>query len=194
MKKINLISVLTISLLLTSCYSHKKVVNSGKPYSKDISWPKGYKPSESGFFVHNEIVIKASPQVVWDIFIEAEKWQDYYEDAKGLKVQNSTDGKLSPTAVFTWYPAGKFTSTIKKFEPPYEIAWHAEEENMKMTVYHAWLIIPTKDGCKMISQESQNGPRTFWEKVFVPKMMTKKHAKWLNEIKQLAESKTLKMT
>lgn len=188
MKNSHSILLIACAIVLSSCYSHKKVVNAGLPYSNDISWPDGYKPAESSFFVPNEIDIKASPQTVWDILLEAEKWHHFYKKASGLKIQNSTQTKLTPNAVFTWYPAGKFTSTIKKFNPPNELAWYAEDEKMKMTVYHTWIIIPTEDGCKLVTQESQNGPRTFWEKVFVPKMVLKDHQNWLEGIKKTAEN------
>jgi hypothetical protein len=39
-----------------------------KPAAKQINWPKEYEPSQAAFFVHNQIEIKAPPQVVW------EKW------------------------------------------------------------------------------------------------------------------------
>jgi hypothetical protein len=187
MKKQNITLALVSGFLFFSCYSHKKVLKEGLPYSKSISWPIGYNPSESDFFVPNEIHIKASPQVVWDVLIQAEKWQDFYKKAKGLDVQNATDGKLFLSAIFTWYPAGKFTSTIQKFEAPSEIAWSADDGKEGMAVYHAWKIIPTENGCKLITQESQNGPRTFWEKIFVPKMVKKHHQMWLEGIKTLAE-------
>lgn len=189
MKKSHLILFVAAICLLSACYSHKKVVNAGLPYSNDILWPDGYKPAESRFFVPNEITINASPQTVWDILIDAEQWHNFYDIASGLKIENTTNAKLSPSALFTWFPAGKFTSTVKQFKPPYELAWYAEDDNMKMTVYHAWLIIPTENGCKVVTQESQNGPRTFWEKTFVPKMVLKHHQKWLEGIKKTAENK-----
>jgi hypothetical protein len=45
-----LVSLTGMSILLSSCYSHKKVVQSSLPYSEKINWPKGFKPAESDFF------------------------------------------------------------------------------------------------------------------------------------------------
>lgn len=177
-------------ILILSCYSHKKVVDSSLPYSDELSWPKDFKPSESSFFVHNQIDIKAPPQVVWDLFINAEKWPEWYEMAEGIKLLNASDGKLSQSTAFRWYPQGhEFISTVKEFEPPYKIAWYAEEKKKKMLVYHGWLFVPTEEGCRVISDESQNGPITFWEKIFTPNMVEKSHRKWLEGLKELAESK-----
>ncbi|SDH48134.1 SRPBCC domain-containing protein [Mucilaginibacter gossypii] len=185
-----LLSLTGISLLLSSCYSSKKAVESSLPYSDKINWPEGYKPSEAGFFVHNEIDIQASPQRIWDILIHAAKWPEWHKKAQGIVLLNSPDGKLNPSSVFIWSPAGKFTSTIKEFNPPYNIAWYGEMEGKKMTIYNAWLIIPTKEGCKVVINESQNGPRTKLEKIFAPNMLRKDFRDWLMGLKERAEKKS----
>lgn len=125
--------------------------------------------------------------MVWDIFINASKWPEWYRKSEGIELLNSTEGKLNPSSVFIWYPAGKFTSTIKEFKPPYHVAWLGETENKKMTVYNAWMIIPTRDGCKAVSNESQNGPKTRMEKIFAPNMVSKNIGQWLVKLKEQAE-------
>ncbi|MFD2034611.1 SRPBCC domain-containing protein [Belliella marina] len=185
-----LISLTGISLLLSSCYSHKKVVQSSLPYSEKINWPEGFKPTESDFFIHNEIDIKASPQEVWDIFIHAAKWPEWHKKAEGIELLNSPEDKLNPSSVFIWNPAGKFTSTIKEFDPPHNIAWLGETDNKKMTVYNAWMIIPTEDGCKVVSNETQNGPKTKMEKIFAPNMVSKDLQDWLIKLKEQAEKQS----
>lgn len=181
---------ISMPLLLSSCYSHKKAVQSSLPYSEKINWPDGYKPSESDFFIHNEIDINASPQVVWDIFINAAKWPEWHKKAEGIKLLNSPDGKLNSSSVFIWQPAGKFTSKIKEFNPPYNIAWYGETDNKNMTIYNAWMIIPTKEGCKVVSDESQNGPKTKLEKIFAPNMVRKDIKGWLIRLKELSEKQS----
>lgn len=189
-KLVVLVSLTSMSLLLSSCYSHKKVVQSSLPYSNKINWPGGYKPSEADFFIHTEIDIKASPQVVWDIFIHAAKWPEWHKKTEGIELLNSPNGKLNSSSVFVWSPAGKFTSTIKEFNPPYNIAWYGESDDKKMTVYNAWMIIPTKEGCKVVSNESQNGPKTKMEKIFAPNMVRKDLHDWLIRLKGQSEKQS----
>ena len=189
-KLFTLVRATIMSFLLSFRYSHKKVVQSSLPYSEKINWPEGFKPAESDFFIHNEIDIKASPQVVWDIFINAAKWPEWHKKAEGIKLLNSPDGKLDSSSIFIWYPAGKFTSTIKEFKPPYNIAWLGETDNKKMTVYNAWVIIPTKDGCKVVSNESQNGPKTKMEKIFAPNKVRKDIEDWLIRLKEQSEKQS----
>ena len=174
-------------LLLSSCYSHKKVVESSLPYSDKINWPEGFRPAESDFFIHTEIDIKSSPQLVWDIFINAAKWPEWHKKTEGIQLLNSPNGKLNSSSIFIWYPAGKFTSTIKEFKAPYNIAWLGETDNKNMTVYNAWMIIPTAKGCKVVSNESQNGPKTRMEKIFAPNMVRKNIQNWLVRLKEQAE-------
>ena len=185
-----LASLTCIALLLGSCYSHKKAVQSSLPYSEKINWPKSFKPSESDFFIHNEIDIKASPKVVWDILINAAKWPEWYKNAKGITLQNSPEGKLNPSSVFIWFPAGKFTSTIKEFNAPYNIAWYGETDSKNMTIYNAWMIIPTPEGCKVVSNESQVGPKTKMEKIFAPNMVSKNIKEWMIRLKEQSEKQS----
>lgn len=108
----------------------------------------------------------------------------------GIELLNSPDGKLNSSSVFIWSPAGKFTSTIKEFNPPYNIAWYGESDDKKMAVYNAWMIIPTKEGCKVVSNESQNGPKTKVEKIFAPNMVRKDLQDWLIRLKEQSEKQS----
>ncbi|MEM6840772.1 MAG: SRPBCC domain-containing protein [Bacteroidota bacterium] len=172
---------------LSSCYSLEKSIEASLPYSKEINWPQAYQPIEAKFFVHNEIEIKSSPEVVWNILIQAETWPEWYEGASDVNVQNATSGILTESSVFTWQTMGlNFTSSVKEFTPPGRLSWESEKKNIKG--YHAWLVIPTDTGCKLITQESQYGWLTFFEKTFQPKKLQRLHDVWLAAIKEKAES------
>jgi len=152
-----------------------------------IQWPAGFEPAESKFFVHNEIEISATPERVWAVLIDAQKWESYYKGAKNVVFVNAADSLLSARTVFNWETMGlKFQSSIKAFEPARYLAWLSEKKQIQG--YHVWLIVPTASGCKLITEESQNGWLTFFEKVFQPKKLKRLHDVWLQEIKQQAES------
>ncbi len=146
----------------------KKSVESSYPLSKEINWPSEYRPEESKFFVHNEIDIDADPETVWNVLINAGEWEDYYEGATNLVLLDNIDGQLNENSVFTWNTMGlDFTSTVKEFEPPYRLAW--ESNKNIIDGWHAWLIIPTDSGSKLITSEAQHGFMTLPQKMFVPK-------------------------
>ncbi|WKN44513.1 SRPBCC domain-containing protein [Tunicatimonas pelagia] len=184
-RKISLFFI--IASFLSSCYSLEKSVEASLPYSEEINWPKTYKPTEAKFFVHNEIEIEASPDVVWNILVQAEAWPEWYEGASEVNVQNTTSGILTERAIFTWQTMGlNFTSSIREFVPPYRLSWESEKKSI--TGYHAWLIVPTDTGCQLITSESQRGWLTFFEKTFQPKKLRRLHDVWLAAIKEKAEN------
>ncbi|GAA0872978.1 hypothetical protein GCM10009117_21250 [Gangjinia marincola] len=180
--------IILYSLVLVSCYSVKKTVEKSKLNSEKINWPANYKPEEAGFFVHNEIDINAEPQAVWDILIKAEDWPKWYEGATDVNIINNKSTQLGDKTIFSWKTMGQSfeSTTIKEFSPPYRLSWEATKNNIKG--YHAWLIIPTDNGCKVITSETQHGFLTFMQKVFVPNKLEKLHDIWLKELKKKAEN------
>ena len=180
----------TLAVLLSSCYSHKSAVASGAHNAQLIQWPEGYSPETADFYVYNEIDIAASPEIVWDILIQAESWGQWYPHAKNLTIEQQHKDRLDSGVSFQWNPAKKlqFVSTVQVFNPPYQLAWSARESKDKMTAYHAWVIIPTPSGCTVITAESQNGPQTKPEKIFAPKMVSRAHQNWLLGLKEQAEA------
>ena len=165
----------------------------GAQTPEKINWPSTYEPSKSKFFVHNEIEINAPPQVIWEILMDAPSWPNWYKGAKNVVLKNSNEATLKADAVFNWQTMGlKFESTIKEFIPYQRLSWESKKKIIQG--YHAWLIIPTPSGCKVITEESQNGWLTFLEKTFQRKKLHRLHDAWLAEIKQKAEAKPQKST
>lgn len=157
--------------------------------ARQINWPAGYEPSRSKFYVHNEIEIDAPPQIVWEILMQAEKWPEWYEGASGVKILDSRTGLLQPGSSFQWKTMGlDFISTIREFVPNERLSWESEKSSIQG--YHAWLILPTDKGCRVITDESQNGWLTFFEKLFQRNKLRRLHDVWLSELKRKAEAKT----
>ncbi len=89
--------------------------------------------------------------------------------------------------MFKWETMGlKFQSTIKEFEPNRLLAWETKKRSIKG--YHVWLIVATEKGCKVITDESQNGWLTFFEKTFQGKKLKRLHDVWLAELKKKSEN------
>lgn len=176
-----------LAALLSSCYSVKKTVENGGDNVNKIEWPDEYVPEESNFFVHNEIEIKASPQEVWDVLIQAQTWEDWYEGASEIRFIEGPDGPLTANSIMEWKTMGqKFTSTIKEYEAPYRLAWVSEKRGIRG--YHAWLIIPTDTGSLLITSESQHGFVSTMEKLFMPNKLHELHDSWLLGIKERSEN------
>jgi uncharacterized protein YndB with AHSA1/START domain len=151
-----------------------------------VNWPPGYEPRKSKFFVHNEIEIGAAPEKVWAILVEAIKWPDWYKGAQDVIISNGDLPFLQHNSVFTWKTMGlNFRSTIKEFEPASRLSWESKKKSIQG--YHAWVIIPTATGCRVITDESQNGWLTFFEKTFQCKKLKRLHDVWLKALKKKSE-------
>ena len=176
-----------LAMALASCYSVKNSVKRSYPNSQKINWPEAFIPEESRFFVHNEIDINASPEAVWNTLIHAEAWEEYYEGASCVVLIDNNTGKLEKNAVFSWNTMGlDFTSTVEEFEAPYRLSWESTRKSIRG--YHAWLIIPTETGSKLITSEAQHGFLTLLQKVFVPNKLKGLHDEWLAQIKLKSEN------
>lgn len=155
-----------------------------------IYWPAAYEPGTSKFYVHNEIEIAAPPEVVWKYLIEALGWESWYPGAKNVNFITPQDSLLAANTSFSWETMGlQFISTIQEFEPYRLLAWESKKKSIQG--YHVWLIIPTTTGCKVITDESQNGWLTFFEKTFQGKKLENLHDVWLTELKR--KQKTVKI-
>lgn len=173
-----------LCLLLVGCSSPQV---SRLPASYQINWPERYDPENSVFFVHNEIEINASAETVWNIIIQAETWPEWYEGAFSVKVKDSQNGILEDGSYFSWKTMGlNFTSVVKEFVPYERLSWESYRKVIKG--YHAWLIIPTPNGVRLITDESQHGFLAYMQKAFQPKKLHRLHDIWLRKIKEKAEN------
>lgn len=162
-----------------------------KKYDRDsnlVHWPEEFDPEKASFYVYNEIDINASPETVWNILIDAKQWHTFYRGVEEpVQILDSTQEKLAEHVTFKLKTMGiRFEPTIREFIPYERMAW---EINLnKLQAYHAWVIVPTATGCKLITPEAQNGFLTFLQKVFQPNKLLKLHAHWLEVIKAKAEN------
>jgi uncharacterized protein YndB with AHSA1/START domain len=160
---------------------------SGPTPADRINWPAQYVPERASFFVHNQIDVDAPPDVVFGVLVEAETWPTWYEGAKDVRVLGDTNGALAERSSFSWSTMGlDFTSVVTEFRPPHRLSW----ESRKSTIqgYHAWLIVPSGTGSRVVTEESQYGFMTGMQKVFVPNKLRRLHDTWLAELKKRAEA------
>jgi DinB superfamily len=159
-----------------------------------IHWPAAFNPKKANFYVYNEIAINASPETVWKILIDAKKWHTFYKGAeKPVVIDHATHQTLALDVSFRFKTMGiNFQPTIKEFIPNERMAW--EINTHKLKAYHAWIIVPTQTGCKLITPEAQNGFLTFLQKVFQPNKLLNLHEHWLAVIKTRAEGTTPMLT
>lgn len=174
--------------LAAGCSSMSSHLAAGEPYADAIDWPADYTPADAAFYLHHEIDIAASPEVVWSVIVEAESWPDWYSGASDVSVENSPTGALDAEAVFHWRTMGlSFASEIDTFEPYTRLSWESRKRVIRG--YHAWLLVPTETGCRLVTDEAQHGFLAVMQRWFLPNRLSNFHAEWLAAIKTRAEQR-----
>jgi hypothetical protein len=103
----------------------------------------------------------------------------------GLREPGAT--RLAAGSRFSWRTFGVgLTTEIQEFVPEERIAWEAPAPGVQ--AYHAWLILPTALGCKVITEETQYGWKCRLAKRLMPHRMIKYHQLWLEGLKAKAET------
>lgn len=192
-------SIIMLWCISASLFAQDNSVNTimTKKYNKAtnlVVWPDEFNPEKSKFYVHNEIEINAKPEVVWDILIDAKKWHTYYSGAQSpIEFMGSDATYLQQNMTFKFHTMGlKFQPVINEFIPNQKLAWTSRIKSIQG--YHAWVIVPTNNGCRLITAESQNGFLTFMQKVFQPNKLLNLHEHWLQVIKARAEQTAPRLT
>lgn len=200
MTKIIIISLLLLFGLTTTISAQENSLKSIKtkkydPTSNLVVWPKEFNPTKSKWYVYNEIEINAKPEIVWDILIDAKKWHTFYKGVESpVEFINDTNATtLKNGLTFKMHTMGLHLEPLmKEFVPNERMAWEVRRGNL--TAYHAWVIVPTAKGCRLITPEAQNGFLTFLQKVFQPNKLLNLHEHWLEVIKARAEETTPRLT
>lgn len=152
-----------------------------------IHFPPKYHPDNSPIFVHNEIEISAKPETVWNELIHAYHWNSYYKNAKGVRFLNNDTQQLQADTQFKWTTFDMpLKSSVKEFDPFERLAWEAL--GFGIEAYHGWLIVPTAEGCKVITQETQHGFACRIGAIIFPNRMEKQHQLWLEGLKNTVEA------
>lgn len=159
------------------------------PTTNLIVWPDEFHPSTAKWYVYNEIEINVKPETVWNTLIDAQQWHLFYKGVQSPVTYFDTSAlALRNNLQFNMHTMGlRLTPVVKEFVPNERLAWEVRRNNL--TGYHAWVIVPTANGCRLITAEAQNGFLTTMQKIFQPNKLLKLHDAWLRVMKQHAENK-----
>jgi short-subunit dehydrogenase/uncharacterized protein YndB with AHSA1/START domain len=107
--------------------------------------------------VDNEIVVQASPERVWDLLSDVERWPTWYRACRWVRRSEPGERASRPTA-FVWkaHPV-ILRSTVLAAERPHTFVFDADATGIH--AYRAFTIRPTPDGAATVvsSHETQVG-------------------------------------
>jgi uncharacterized protein YndB with AHSA1/START domain len=180
--------------VLGGCAGVPPVGSAGNQFSSvdvrpdQVRWPEAYRPEGATFTISNTVTIAAPPHVVWEELIHAEAWPEWYEGASNVKVEGSRTGRLEEGSTLTWRTMDQdLVTAVVEFAPPYRMGWESRQTTLK--AYHAWLLIPTADGTRVVTDESQFGLLAHLQRVFLPNKLRDLHDVWLAGLKSRAEAR-----
>lgn len=143
-------------------------------------WPPGTAPSGAAVFVHNERVIQADPTALWDVLVEAESWPLWYPNARNVKVAGDR-AELGPAALFSWQTFQvDVRSEVADFAPPRHLGWLWSAPGLYG--YHGWRLDPHPRGTRVLTEETQRGPRATRLAVPLTAAVFLAHSVWLHRL------------
>ena len=150
-----------------------------------INYPDEFDPKRASVFVRNELEMTVAPEAVWAWLVRADLWSTWYPNAADMSIEGGTGSELSNGTRFRWRTFGvTIDSTVREFVPFERIAWDGHA--LGVHVYHAWLIEKRDTGCRVLTEETQNGVLTRLGHLLTPQRMSKFHQIWLEQLHRQA--------
>ncbi|MFE2964129.1 SRPBCC domain-containing protein [Streptomyces sp. NPDC059340] len=158
-----------------------------------VNWPQRYDQKTSALYALNNIDVKAPPEVVWKLLVDAENWSSYFPPEDQVKILgDETVLELGTTysRVTVGFP---MTLNVTEYEP--FISWETtvDGDETGSSAYHGWVITPTKNGCHVLTEETQQGP-FFLEELGHkhPGALYRYHQDWVERLARAAEAEVAK--
>ena len=158
---------------------------------RDISihWPKEFDPAVAPVFSHNEILISTDCHRAFTRLADATDWPDWLILTKD--VTNETPGPIRQgTLLRLKIFNSPIQSRIVEFVPDQRISWipfGADETEARHGHFHAWHFISTKDGCRVVTEETGIGPGDIKDPSGGSLLMHRAHDLWLASLKWTSE-------
>jgi uncharacterized protein YndB with AHSA1/START domain len=157
-----------------------------------VAWPRQYDPQISAIYALNEVDVKAPPEVVWKLVVDAENWSSYFPAEDQVKIL-SGGPELALGTKYSRVTVGfPMHLVVTEFEAGRRISWSTvvDGDETGSTAYHGWVITPTDAGCHVLCEETQQGA-FFLEELGRkhPGALYKYHQEWVESLARAAEER-----
>jgi Polyketide cyclase / dehydrase and lipid transport len=143
-------------------------------------WPVGTEPAGADVFAHNEIVVPAPPENVWPWLVDAPAWPRWYRNAWHVRLPPGA-AALSLDLTFTWTTfATRISSTVVHDQPGRRLGWTWWGRGVHG--YHGWLLEPVPGGTRVVTEETQRGPKVVRWAWLLRGVLWLGHAYWLHQL------------
>jgi uncharacterized protein YndB with AHSA1/START domain len=162
-----------------------------------VIWPERYHPSVSAIYALNDIHVKAAPEVVWNLLVDATRWSRYFPVEDQVEILSGEPELALGThfhRVTVGYP---MSLTVTECVPNRRLAWATtvDDDTTGSSAYHGWVITPTDEGCHVLTEETQQGE--FFLDVIgrqYPGALYRYHQDWVERLALMAEAVVAKQS
>ncbi|WP_406149663.1 SRPBCC domain-containing protein [Streptomyces sp. NBC_01012] len=156
-----------------------------------VNWPERYDPKVSALYALNDIDVKAPPEVVWKLLVDAENWWSWFPPEDQVKILGA-EPELAPGTTYSRVTVGfPMTLDVTEYEPFTRLSWATtvDGDATGSSAYHGWVITPTAEGCHVLTEETQQGP-FFIEELGRknPGALYRYHQDWVERLARTAET------
>lgn len=145
-----------------------------------ILWPEGYKPEETAVHVGKEMDMPLPPEKVWPWLVRASLWPTWYPEFQDVVIEGGGPD-LKMGSRFRWKTFGvTLDSEVMEFVPFERLGWTAKGRGID--AYHPWLIERLPSGCRVRTEETQNGWVARLNSALRPRSVGKIHQVWLERL------------
>lgn len=108
--------------------------------------------AEAPVYTRRDIQIAASPEVVWEVLTDFDRWPEWNPEVKSM----SYEGPLEPGSVFRWKAGpGTIVSTLEEIDWPRYVRWRGR--TMTIGAIHEWRLDERDGGTRVETEESFSG-------------------------------------
>lgn len=156
-----------------------------------VIWPERYDPNISAIYALNDIDVKAPPEVVWKLLVDAENWLSYFPAEDQVNIL-SGEPELALGTRYSRVTVGfPMSLVVTECVPGRRLAWATtvDGDETGSSAYHGWVITPTDDGCHVLTEETQQG--AFFLDVIGhrhPGALYRYHQEWVESLARAAEA------
>ncbi len=151
-------------------------------------WPEGLSPAESPVYVYNETTIEAPPEVVWERLTRADRWPAWFPKAKNVHFEQGGP-VLGVGTVVAWDMLGAtIRVTVRRADAPKVLAWEGGASGVH--AYHAWLLLPSGRGTRVVTVETERGPLPTVLDFYLNGALHDAHEEWLRSLRAEVDQAT----
>jgi uncharacterized protein YndB with AHSA1/START domain len=124
-----------------------------------VTWPECYDPKISAIYALNDVDVKAPPQVVWQLLVDARNWSSFFPPENKVEILGGGTELALGTRFHRVTVGFPMSLMVTEYVPNQRLAWSTtvDGDETGSSAYHGWVITPTAAGCHLLTEETQQG-------------------------------------